>query len=183
MKSHFFKILLLIIANIVAIYEIIFLVKNIAWDSSKTIGVIVFCFSVFIIVVAVVTYLMSQDYKSKKYYISFPYDLKNDIKKFRANNYISDQFGTDRLTAGGDIILEVQKQISRCSVCLVFINKKVGILQKIEIKTMKKYNKKIIPIVVDDSKTPSILGDIVFINANMDSIQTMDIDELISSTN
>lgn len=151
----------LFIATIIAIYETVFLWQTINWDYTKLLGIISFILSILSFAAGVSVYLMSLKYKLKRYYISFPADLDEEVKAFRINNNISADYGTDTLVPGTDATAEMRKKISRCSVCVVIICKRVSQIQKQEIHIMRTLDKKIIPIQCGNAYLPNDLSGIV----------------------
>lgn len=175
-----FKNIFVIFVLVTIVYESLYLYKTIVWDKSKIIGIIVFIVSLVLTSVILVTYLMSNRYRYKQYYISFPQEFERDINEFRINSMISPQYGTDTLRPGKDISKEIKKKISHCSICLVIISKKISTMQKIEISEMRAKHKKIIPILVDGGKLPSSLSKIVPICTTADQLSKVSLEEQLS---
>lgn len=160
MKYILKKVIFLIII-LVAIYEFVLLWNTINWDSTKIIGIVAFVLSMFAVSITISTYLMSLRYKEKRYYISFPIEMKKEVDDFRILNNISATYGSDTLVSGNKLQSEIRKKISRCAVCFVIIGNKVTLVQKTEIHEMKKMGKKIIPIQNGKGYMPNDISSIV----------------------
>lgn len=159
-KNIITKNVAVFIAFVIAIYEFIFLWQTINWDSSKLWGILAFVVSVLAVFFLITTYLMSLRYRQKKYYVSFPIELKESVDNLRLKNNISPDYGTDVLIPGIEFKDEIRKKISRTNICLVIISRKVSQLQKIEIQEMKKQKKQIIPIQSGDAYIPNVINNI-----------------------
>lgn len=155
------KILLVTFSIGVIAYEIQLLWPSIGWSTMRIIEIGAFVLGILISIAIFVSYLMSQRYKYKRAYISYPLEMKDEVDKFRDTNVLAPDFGTESLVAGNKVETEVKKKIAKSSYCFVIITRNISTVQKKEIREMKMQRKDITPILIDGIKSPMQLSDYV----------------------
>lgn len=167
------KLLLIILSIGIVAYEVHLLWPSIGWNAMRVLEIGAFVFGVFISIVIFVSYLMSQSHRLKKAYVSFPPEMKKDVDKFRDNNLLIPELGTESLKAGEKVDTEVKKKIAKSSYCFVIITEYISPIQKKEIREMKNQRKEITPILIDGTKPPMQLSDYVPIHVESSSLSSL----------
>ncbi len=171
--KRIFKLLLVTMSIGIAAYEVQLLWPLIGWNATRVLEIAAFVFGILISIVLFVTYLMSQRYRYKKVYVSFPPEMKEDVDKFRDNNLLIPDLGTESLIAGEKVDTEVKKKIAKSSSCFVIITNYISPVQKKEIREMKNQRKDITPILIDGIKTPMQLSEYVPIHVDSTNLSSL----------